>query len=81
MAPAAYEKKYGTEADRNKRREVQALARVKAMSEREKLERDEQRQLTEVIMASLSEVCWSCRVELAGHASLFVVCRQGRALF
>lgn len=52
----AYEKKYGTEAEREARRETQALARVKAMAEREKLERDEQKQLTEVIMASLAEV-------------------------
>lgn len=52
----AYEKKYGTEAEREARREQQALAKVKAMSERETLERTEQEQLTLVIKASLAEV-------------------------
>ncbi|CAN0162444.1 unnamed protein product, partial [Ectocarpus fasciculatus] len=52
----AYEKKYGTEAEREKRREAQAKARVKAMAERESLQRDEEKQLMEVIKASLEEV-------------------------
>ncbi|CAN0515300.1 unnamed protein product, partial [Ectocarpus sp. 12 AP-2014] len=51
----AYEKKYGTEAEREKRREAQAKARVKAMAERESLQRDEEKQLMEVIKASLVE--------------------------
>ncbi|CAM9943206.1 unnamed protein product [Ectocarpus fasciculatus] len=51
----AYEKKYGTEAEREKRREAQAKARVKAMAERESLQRDEEKQLMEVIKASLEE--------------------------
>lgn len=59
MYSIAYEKKYGSEAEREARREVQALARVKAMAERESLERDEQQQLTEVIKASLREVLLS----------------------
>lgn len=52
----AYEKKYGTAIEREARREAQALARVKAMAERESLERDEEKQLMEVIKASLAEV-------------------------
>ncbi|CAN0476600.1 unnamed protein product, partial [Ectocarpus sp. 12 AP-2014] len=51
----AYEKKYGTEAEREKRREAQAKARVKAMAERESLQRDEEKQLMEVIKTSLVE--------------------------
>ncbi|CBJ30758.1 expressed unknown protein [Ectocarpus siliculosus] len=51
----AYEKKYGTEAEREKRREAQAKAKVKAMAERESLQRDEEKQLMEVIKASLVE--------------------------
>lgn len=62
---SAYEKKYGTEADRAARREAQALARVKAMAERESLERDEQKQLMEVIKTSLVEVC--CFVRSTYH--------------
>ena len=54
----AYEKKYGTEVEREARREAQALARVKAMAERESMERDEQKQLMEVIKASLAEVSY-----------------------
>lgn len=53
---SAYEKKYGTEAEREARREAQASARAKALAERESLERDEEKQLMEVIKASLSEV-------------------------
>lgn len=52
----AYEKKYGTGAEREARREAQALARAKAMAEQEQLERDEQKQLREVIKASLQQV-------------------------
>ncbi|CAM9843761.1 unnamed protein product [Scytosiphon promiscuus] len=51
----AYEKKYGTEADREARRETQARARAKAVAERESLRRDEEKQLMEVIKASLAE--------------------------
>ena len=51
----AYEKKYGTEEEREARREAQARARVKAMAERESLQRDEEKQLMEVIKASLQE--------------------------
>lgn len=52
----AYEKKYGTEAEREQRREATARATAKAMAERESLERDEQMKLSEAIKASLSEV-------------------------
>lgn len=55
--PTAYEKKYGTAIEREARREAQALARVKAIAERESIERDEQKLLMEVIKASLAEVC------------------------
>lgn len=53
---SAYDKKYGTEAEREARREAQAQARLKAMAERESLQRDEEKQLMEVIKASLVEV-------------------------
>ena len=54
---SAYEKKYGTEAERAARREAQAATRAKALAERESLERDEEKQLMEVIKASLEMVC------------------------
>lgn len=50
---SAYDKKYGTEAEREARREAQAKARAKVLAERESLERDEEKQLMEVIKASL----------------------------
>lgn len=56
MRVEAYEKKYGTEAEREARREAQAKAKAKAVAERESLRRDEEKQLVEVVKASLAEV-------------------------
>lgn len=61
---SAYEKKYGTEAEREARREAQAKARAKGLAERESLERDEEKQLMEVMKASL---------EMASRVSCCVV--------
>lgn len=52
----AYERKYGTLAEREARREAKAQVRLKAVAEQEDLERDEQIQLAEVIEASLLDV-------------------------
>lgn len=78
-ATTAYENKYGTEAEREKRREAQAKARVKAMAERESLQRDEEKQLMEVIKASLEEVRHRRRRRRRVLTRLSVCSARGRA--